>query len=523
MPAFSQYAHQYPALALERDEQGILQATLRSGTEPFRATRESRRQLANAWLAIANDPDNRVLILTGTGEDFSRGIDPASDTAPLAPAGMLEEAAEAERLLTNFLEIGIPVIAAVNGPARAHAELALLGHIVLLSDTALFQEPALRRGLPPTDGGHIVWMEVLGFVRGKHFLLTGEELPAREALRLGAANEVVPAATLLDRAYEHARALAKWPAITLRNTHEVLTQWMRRRLHEDLGYGLALRSLAWLDHQSPQLTGAGMNANGISRLASYAAKYSWLHLERDADGILLVRVHTNGGPLSWGGDSFAAHEPFADIAADPNNKVIIITGTGEAFCNQPTLTDILPYFTELTPAAMDVFFRNGPRSLDKQFQLPVPVILAVNGPATVHEEFFMSADLVIAAEEATFQDGNHVASGFSVAGTPSFWEEYLRPVRAKYFLLTGQTLSARQALEVGVAGEVVPRSQLMDRAYAHARALAKLPPAALGATRKALNQRLKRYTLDEVRMTGALFSISNLDMGGPLAEHTHPV
>ncbi len=516
MAIFEEYANRYRHLRLERDAQGIVAVTLHTDDGPFVATPAARRELAAACLELANDPDNRVMLLTGTGDRFTVADPESASTLSVDALG--QAAGEGEGLLIHFLEIGIPIVVAVNGPARVLTELIPLGHVILLADTATLQDAThLLRGLPPTDGGQIVWPEVLGVVRGKYYLLTGQELSAPEALALGAANEVLPPTQLLPRAWEHARKLAALPSITLRNTHEVLTQGLRRRIYQDAGSGLALGSLAALAaaESSPP-------ARPVPAAPAYFTKYDWMKMERDDQGILLITVHTNGGPLSWGADSFASHRNFADLAADPDNRVIIITGTGDTFCTNPTLQDILPFFSELTPAGMDVFFRNGPRSLDKQFQVPVPIIWAVNGPAAVHEEFFMSADLVLAAENATFQDGNHVAVGFSVAGTPTFWEEYLRPVRSKYFLLTGQELSARQALEFGVASEVVPRAQLLPRAYEHARRLAALPLSTLRATRTAFNQRLRRYALDEVRMTGALFSIANLDMGGPLAEHPHP-
>src|ERR1700752_1174112 len=103
----------------------------------------------------------------------------------------------------NLLDIEVPVIAAVNGPALIHAEIAVLSDIVIASDNAEFQDaPHFPNGLVPGDGVHIVWPLVLGVNRGRYFLLTGQKLSAREAQTLGVVSEVVPRERLLNRARE---------------------------------------------------------------------------------------------------------------------------------------------------------------------------------------------------------------------------------------------------------------------------------------------------------------------------------
>ena len=517
---FDEYADKYANLKMKRRD-GILEVALHTDENSFVATTESLGEMANAWLDLADDAENKIVILTGTGAKF---IKVENDAKESAAAKSFNPFSIIPQLLTNFLEIGVPVIVAVNGAVEAVSELTGLCEVVLLAEGASFQDSIhLKQGLPPTSGGNIVWLEVLGNVRGKYFLLAEQKLTATEAVRLGAANEILPLEELLPRAYQIAESLVALPAITLKNTREVLAQKMKRRIRADVGHGAALGNIALIAQTNGDNSGSSVKLNGTSKaFDSYAEKYDWVKFERTRSGVLLARLHTGDGSLSWGADSFASHRLFRDIADDAENKVVIFTGTGETFCTHPLLADILPYFDQITPAMMDVFFRNGPRSLDKQFEIPVPVILAVNGPASVHEEFFLGADIILASETATFQDGNHVASGFSIAGTQTFWEELLRMNRGKYFLLTGQILDAAQALEFGAVSEVVPSENLLARAFEHAERLAKLSPETRRAIRAGLNQQFKRRALDEVRMSGALFSVSNLDMGGPLAENKHP-
>ena len=105
------------------------------------------------------------------------------------------------------------------------------------------------------------------------------------------------------------------------------------------------------------------------------------------------------------------------------------------------------------------------------------MIAAVNGPAIVHAELPVMCDIVLAAEHAIFQDVVHFPNGI-VPGDGSMWcgRWWLGINRGRYFLLTGQKLSAQEALNLGVVNEVLPREQLLPRAWELAEQLAKQPP-----------------------------------------------
>jgi enoyl-CoA hydratase/carnithine racemase len=100
---------------------------------------------------------------------------------------------EGRALLMNLLNIEVPVIAAINGPAWRHGELPLLSDIVLAAHTAAFQDSAhFQNGRVPGDGMHIVVPLLLGMNRGRYFLLTGQTLSAQEAKDLGLVAEILP-------------------------------------------------------------------------------------------------------------------------------------------------------------------------------------------------------------------------------------------------------------------------------------------------------------------------------------------
>ena len=141
----------------------------------------------------------------------------------------------------------MPVIAAVNGPALIHAEIAVLSDIVIASENTEFQDaPHFPNGVVPGDGVHIVWPLVLGINRGRYFLLTGQKLSAGEAQRLGVVSEVVPRDRLLSRAREIAEEIVKKPTLATRYGRVALTQQLKRAMLDNLGYGLALEGLGAL-------------------------------------------------------------------------------------------------------------------------------------------------------------------------------------------------------------------------------------------------------------------------------------
>ena len=167
------------------------------------------REFAYACTDIGADPENKVVIMAGTGDSFCADIDFSSFSGDLGtPRGWDKIYWEGKRLLLNLLDIEVPMIAAVNGPALIHAEIAVLCDIVLASDTAAFQDaPHFPNGVVPGDGVHLVWPLVLGANRGRYFLLTGQKLSAQEALNLGVVSEVLPRDALLARAWELALSL----------------------------------------------------------------------------------------------------------------------------------------------------------------------------------------------------------------------------------------------------------------------------------------------------------------------------
>lgn len=242
---FDEYAKKYETIDLQRED-GIVQMTVHSGDKSLIWTSLAHDELAYCFSDLADDRDNKVVILTGTGDNFCAEIDFASFDLSSAQ-GWDHVIYEGRRLLTNLLDIPVPVVSAVNGPVLFHPEIPVMSDVVIASETASFQDgPHFPSGIVPGDGAHIVWPHVLGANRGRYFLLTGQTLDARTALEYGAVNEVVAPERLLDRAWEVARSIAEKPLLARRYARQALTLEFKRLMHEGLGYGLTMEALAVL-------------------------------------------------------------------------------------------------------------------------------------------------------------------------------------------------------------------------------------------------------------------------------------
>ncbi|MCY3887883.1 MAG: enoyl-CoA hydratase/isomerase family protein [Chloroflexi bacterium] len=241
------YANKYQHIKFERRD-GILQVTFHTNDGPFQWGLVPHRECAEAFRDIATDRGNKAVILTGTGDSFS-GPKGNPGTRPNVEAAEWDVIHwEGRELLWNELSIEVPMIAAINGPAFRHPEIPLLCDIVLAaSDTKVQDSGHFINGMVPGDGVHIVFPLLMGWNRGRYFLITGQELSVQEAKDAGLVNEILPREQLLPRAWELASQIVTQPPLTIRYGRLLVTHYLKSMMHDMLGYGLALEGLSLLD------------------------------------------------------------------------------------------------------------------------------------------------------------------------------------------------------------------------------------------------------------------------------------
>jgi len=227
---------------------GIRIITLNRPDDMNASTTEMLFAFPKLFAALAGDDDARVAILTGAGRAFSAGGDFRHFTRTLEDADFARSVQEnARRTIHGFIDLPIPIIAAVNGPAVGWgATLATLCDIVLMSDKAFIAEPHVNIGLVVGDGISVAWPLYTSLLRAKELIFTGERITAPQAVEFGLANRVVPHDHLMAEARALAERLLKQPRQALRETKKIMNLYLHQNAARILDTTLARQLAATL-------------------------------------------------------------------------------------------------------------------------------------------------------------------------------------------------------------------------------------------------------------------------------------
>jgi enoyl-CoA hydratase/carnithine racemase len=245
--------------------------------------------------------------------------------------------------------------------------------------------------------------------------------------------------------------------------------------------------------------------------ANYFNAYRGLRLTRDTNGLLVAEFHSNGGPFTFTAqDHTELVDAFYRIAQDRANKVVILTGAGGEFI--PGI-DFSSFGNVADPAVWSQVHDEGVQILENLANIRVPLIAAIEGRAYVHSEYALLANVIVAAEDATFHDLPHFAGGI-VPGDGIFtaWRYRAGAGRAEAFLLNPQPLTARTAQEWGVIAEIVPSGKALSRARELAALYLKAPEVTRRNTRVHFIQPLKERIVREVGYGLSLEGASAADL-----------
>ena len=179
----------------------------------------------------------------------------------------------------------------------------------------------------------------------------------------------------------------------------------------------------------------------------------------------------------------------ARINADPSVRAVVLTGAGSAFSAGGNLKDMQALF-DRSPAQLREWYRHGVQRLALAvYQLEVPVICAVNGPAIgAGCDLTTMCDIRIASERAAFAE-SFIKVGL-IPGDGGAWllPRVVGKSMAAEMTYTGRTLDAHEALAIGLVSRVVPHEQLMPQAQALAEQIAEQPGVTLRMAKKLLRE-----------------------------------
>jgi enoyl-CoA hydratase/carnithine racemase len=249
-PKFEDYKEQFKDFyKMERREDGVLLVRAHTNGGPIQLSVENHRSLGQMLKVIGADPENEILILTGSGDEFMMDSDPAGFKLEEEQLEYwaYEHAYKDGRINVSSLvnDLEIPTIGVLNGPGF-HTEICLMCDITICSEDVTIFDLHYDIGSVPGDGIHSCFQELLGVKRAAYALLTGQAIDAKTALEYGMVNEVLPQDQLIARAYRIADHIMTQPRTTRRLTTQIVRRPWKQRIVNDLDGGFGIQMFGHL-------------------------------------------------------------------------------------------------------------------------------------------------------------------------------------------------------------------------------------------------------------------------------------
>ncbi|HZA55527.1 MAG TPA: enoyl-CoA hydratase/isomerase family protein [Candidatus Udaeobacter sp.] len=227
----------YQTISYDKQRHGVL-ITLNRPNAMNAMNRELWEELDSALVEAETDPEIRAVVLAGAGSSFSVGEDISGDDPETAwPYGIPKGSSlvyeydrfrdsDRKDILGRQLyrwQYPKPIIGAVSGWCLGAASwLALTCHVTIAAEDAVFGQPQIRHG-GSTD---FIWVALAGFKNALRYSLTGDHVDAREALRIGLVNQVVPKDKLLEECFALVDRIARVPPETVKINLHIATMGM---------------------------------------------------------------------------------------------------------------------------------------------------------------------------------------------------------------------------------------------------------------------------------------------------------
>lgn len=247
------------AIEVERDG-GITTITINRPERKNALDMQHFGDLAKAWSAFRDDPDQRVAIVTGVGDSFCVGADLKSfvptvtDNIEALASGTSDIPADAGlvAVLREF-ELYKPVIAAVNGTCAAGGMEMLMGTDIRVASTrARFGVTEPRRGLFPGGGTTVRLPRQIPFPWAMEVLLTADLVDAATAERMGIVNKVVAPEALLAEAHRYAERILDCAPLAVQAVKRSVLEGLRRPLKEAFELELQLAAEVFMTEDAKE-------------------------------------------------------------------------------------------------------------------------------------------------------------------------------------------------------------------------------------------------------------------------------
>lgn len=251
----------------------------------------------------------------------------------------------------------------------------------------------------------------------------------------------------------------------------------------------------------------------------YSQKYAAFFQMRRENGIIELRLHTDGGPYlhNWAAHN-AWNRVWQDVGNDAENQVLIITGTGETwFRGDPKQTWQKPMHEEKPDYIFQQTYDGWKLIESFVNNIDIPTIAAVNGPG-IHTEFALLCDITLAAPDADFMDPHFLAGSAPGDGLALTLQALMGTKRAAYHVYGGKSIPAATALDLGIVSDVLPREQLLGRAWEIAQFIMKRPRFTRWATHNILARPWKKLVAEDFG-----FHLSQQMLGGVAAKELIPI
>ena len=243
----------YQHLLFEEKKHGILLMTINRPDQMNATDAALHNALSRVWLDIDDDPDVRVVVVTGAGRAFSAGGDLSWVSKIVNNYDEMKVAfKEAGDIVYRMSQCSKIIISAINGTAvGAGLAVALMADISLMAEEAKITDGHVRLGVAAGDHAAIIWPMLCGLAKAKYYLLTADFIDGKTADQIGLVSKAVPADELMNFAMKTATKIATGPRDAASFTKRALNLWITQAAPA-FDASLALEMLNFMGHDAAE-------------------------------------------------------------------------------------------------------------------------------------------------------------------------------------------------------------------------------------------------------------------------------